>query len=386
MALGIIDVREWQTTFDLRSGKKCEDDSRLACLAREITARHTYPGDLDPEANAWVTDTALDLIEGYEPGFAFLSYAQPHLALRFGKVSDAKRRDMLKGIFAEIERFVSESGFVPVVVGSGQMVPLQGYMDLSTLDGLASSSNWAARYVGIYQASSGDLRYIRELPHVERIVSSEEWLEELDGDSPLKERLPDYLLVAREGYTFKASGASLRSLAHIPAANNTVPVHCPVGKPSSLTDIHGLVLEALEHQKIALIMVEGIGADDFGFPSVQCKNGKGWFTYEPGEAQYITITTGEHQVFNYPPGYRYYLEDDEKREFPFSGYFSSLPENTLGHVFSGRSISVGNRSMFMHVASGADISVECYARVLYNHGVMAVVHPERGSVAPGSCR
>jgi hypothetical protein len=33
--------------------------------------------------------------------------------------------------------------------------------------------------------------------------------------------------------------------------------------------------------------------------------------------------------------------------------------------------------MFMHVAGGTHLSVECFARMLYNHGVMAVVDRDR---------
>ncbi|MCR4419609.1 MAG: hypothetical protein QHH27_09590 [Clostridia bacterium] len=40
-------------------------------------------------------------------------------------------------------------------------------------------------------------------------------------------------------------------------------------------------------------------------------------------------------------------------------------------------MAVGNRSMFMHVAGGTHLSVECFARMLYNHGVMAVVDRDR---------
>ncbi|MDD3845889.1 MAG: hypothetical protein PHC90_05950 [Syntrophorhabdaceae bacterium] len=46
----------------------------------------------------------------------------------------------------------------------------------------------------------------------------------------------------------------------------------------------------------------------------------------------------------------------------------------FGNQFTGRSISVGNKSMFMHMVAGADICVECFARNLYNQGTMAVIH------------
>lgn len=51
-----------------------------------------------------------------------------------------------------------------------------------------------------------------------------------------------------------------------------------------------------------------------------------------------------------------------------------MPADTIGECFHGKSIAVGNRSMFMHTAFGTDISVECFARNLFNQGVMAVIH------------
>lgn len=380
MGLGIIDVREWQTTFDLRTGKKVAIDSDLIRMVKGLICRHPYPGDLELKSNTWVTDVALDLLGQYQPQFAFLSYAQPYFVQRFRNASSTEREEIFASVFAEIERFVKESGFVPVVVGSGDMIPLKGYTDLSPLDGLATTSNWSTRYAGIYGATASDLAYIKGLPHNKGIVSREEFMREFEGKPGMEKRLPDYLLVAEKGYAFKASGFSLRKLANIPAPNEAIPVHSTLQEPQSITDIRRIVEKALERQRVALIIVEGAGNADFRLPHVMCLNGKNWYTYEPGEAQYLAVTTGEHQYFNYPPGYRYYIDDHEKREYPFSGYFSGLPANTIGSHFAGRSIAVGNRSMFMHVTSGADISIECYARLLYNHGVMAVIHPERAKL------
>jgi len=74
-----------------------------------------------------------------------------------------------------------------------------------------------------------------------------------------------------------------------------------------------------------------------------------------------------------PTGYRYDEEDDELKGYPFSGYFREVPGHTLGADCGGRSIAVGNRSMFTHMVFGADISVECFARNLFNQGCMAVI-------------
>jgi hypothetical protein len=120
--------------------------------------------------------------------------------------------------------------------------------------------------------------------------------------------------------------------------------------------------------------MEGIGGRDFLIPNSPCINSLGWYYYEPGDPQYLTLTTGKHQVFAYPTGYQYHDENDAKREYPFSGYFLKIPEHTLAADYSGKSIAVGNHSMFVHTVFGADICIECFARNLYNQGCLGVIH------------
>ncbi len=117
-----------------------------------------------------------------------------------------------------------------------------------------------------------------------------------------------------------------------------------------------------------------MGQDYFPGNSFLCSNGPGWFCNEPGDAFYLTLSTGKHQPFAYPAGYRSFEQDVENIRFPFSGYMTGIPENTLALDYAGKSIAVGNRSMFMHMVFGVDISIECFARNLFNQGCMAVIH------------
>ncbi|HWR55467.1 MAG TPA: hypothetical protein VN462_03060 [Negativicutes bacterium] len=372
MSLAIVDVREWQNVLDLRTGKKVSEDTPAVRMVRAVLEKHPYPGDIDQRSNQWVTDTALDLIEKYAPGFVFLSYAQQYFSLRFTPLSEAEREKMIDAVFAEVERFTRESGFFTIVVGTGNMMPIAGFIDLSRLDGLAMSSNWATRYAGLYGLSTGDLDYLRRNPEIERLVSKEELIATFQGAPADADRLPDYFAVSREGMCFKSP--YLRQPVMIPGDNRFIPVLATLGDVQSITDISEFIQAYLQNNKVALIMVEGIGERDFRFASKSCSNGPGWYFYEPGEAQYLALSTGKHQFFTYNPGYRYYLDDDASKEYPFSGYFNTMPAHTLGRSFAGRSIAVGNRSMFMHTVTGTDIAIECFARNLYNQGCLAVIH------------
>lgn len=373
MSRAIIDAREWQKSFDLRSGEALAAASPLDDMVRGVQDRHPYPGDLDAAGNRWVTDTALDLMERYDPSFVFLTYAQQYFSSRYAPMSDAEWTTAIRALYEEVERFVALSGFEPVIVGTGGMTPLVDYIDLTRLDGLALSTHCSARYAGLHELSPADLEHVSALPEIERIVTGREFLalfSDCPGD-PAK--MPEYLLVGRKGYLFKTFGGVLRRVRKVPAPSYRIPVSVGLEGVSDITEMRRALGKRFQSGKVALIFVEGIGVEDFPWPYREIANGRDWFYYETGDAQYLTITTGRHHVLEYPPGYRYFEEDGPGKLYPFSGFFRSEPENAIGASLDAKSIAVGNRSMFMHMAAGADISVECFARNLYNQGTMAVI-------------
>ncbi len=374
MSLAIIDAREWQNVFDLRTGAKIVEESPLLGMVREVQARRPYPGDMDSSGNRWVSDTALDLMNRYDPSFVFLTYAQQFFSGRYSIQTEKEWGDAITDLYREVERFINLSGFTPVIVGTGDMTPFVDFIDVTQLKGLVLATHWSARYAGLHEPSSGDLKYLDAHSGIERIVHRDDFLRLFAESSGDRSRVPEYLLVAKEGYMFRTVGGAFRRVRRVPAQSFFIPVATEMGEVSTITGIRGLIDSGIGKRKIALIMVEGIGLRDFPWASQRCDNGREWFYHEPGDGQYLTISTGRHQLFDYPTGYKYFEEDAEKKEFPFSGYFRSVPEDTLAERYDVRSISVGNRSMFMHMATGTDISIECFARNLFNQGTMAVIH------------
>ena len=379
MSLAIVDAREWQNQFDLETGQKRDENSPLVQMVSQVLRDNPYPGDVDERANAWVTKTALDLIKGYQPNLVCLSYVQQFFANRYFDHSPTERDQMNRAALAEAQNFIQTSGYTPVIVGTGGMTPLLGDIDLSGLDGLAISSNWSARYCGIHSPSQQDLAYLDSIESIERIVSQKEWIQLFQSEQPEIEfhqaldLMPDFLVVAKQGYAFKTMGATLRKPVNLAENNFKIPVSTPLGQVADLRDIKGLIHSHLATHKIALILLEGVGQSYFPDTSFLCSNGPGWFCNEPGDAFYLTLSTGKHQPFAYPAGYRYF-DEAENVKFPFSGYMNKIPQNTLALDYPGKSIAVGNRSMFMHLVFGADIGVECFARNLFNQGCMGVVH------------
>lgn len=374
MSIAIVDARGWQNTLNLETGEKTSASGPAVEMVQDVLRRRPYPGDMDRGSNRWVSDTAIDLIEAYNPRFVFLTYAAQYFAGRYVPMTGGERSKMIADTFLEAQRFVDSTGFAAIVVGTGNMTPRKGAIDATAIDGLAICTHWSTRYAGLYDPSPADLALLGSHPHVESIVPREEIVNLFGGTLGEAARVPQYLMLAREGYTFKTAGVLMKTPVMIPSVNSDIPLHAPGRTVETLTDIHAILKEELAERNVALVFMEGVGCDEFVWPFTPCRNGIEWWHYEPSEAQYLTISSGRHRFLDYPTGYKDFEEEDASRLYPFSGYFKAVPEDTFGSTFAGRSIAVGNKSMFMHMVAGADISIECFARNLYNQGTMAVIH------------
>ncbi|MFA7061996.1 MAG: hypothetical protein WC156_14410, partial [Pedobacter sp.] len=265
--------------------------------------------------------------------------------------------------------------FTPVIVGRGGVTTLVDVIDLSSLDGIGVSTHWSARYAGLHKPSETDLNRLADDPNIERIVTRSDFLNLFGGSPQDGQRLPDYLLVARHGYAFKALGCTSRKPIMIPDAADHIPFFSMLGEAVEITSIRGVIDQGLQQgQRIALIMLDGVGCDDFQYSFTPCGNSRDWFCYEPSDAQHLAITTGTHRIFEHPPGYLFYAEGAKEEKYPLSGHFKDIPTGTIGAEFAGRSIAVGNKSMSMHMVTGADLCVECFARNHYNQGTLGVIH------------
>ncbi|MDD2715082.1 MAG: hypothetical protein PHW04_04200 [Candidatus Wallbacteria bacterium] len=373
MSIVIVDAREWQNMLDLKTGEKIQVENYSTEILRGVLQRHHYPGDVDQLSNRWVSETALDLIGQYHPQLVCLMYSRQYFISRFNPLSETERIRLLEEVFSEVEFMLAQSGYTPVIVGTGNLTEHIAELDLNGLDGLAISGNWSARYAGLHKPTPKDLAYLSTLPEIERIAARQELIDLFPGAECILERIPEYLLVAKEGFTFRTSGTPGRKIYRVPGISYQIPVATPLGNVETITGLRKLVRDNLKDHKIALIILEGIGEQDFRTPYSASKNSMGWYYYEPGENQLLTMSTGTQQVFAFPNGYNY-LEENDNKEFPFSGYFKKIPAGTIAEDSGFRSIAVGNHSMHTHMVFGADICVECFARNLYNQGCMGVIH------------
>lgn len=375
MAEAIIDVREWQTRVDFATGRRI--DNSMHPLIREtgrILAENPFPGDMDMESVSWVINTALELYNMYQPRFMMLNIATPFFKSIFQAPALYNRTELADKVFSEIERFTSLTGMFPVIAGTGDTTPLKGEINLAMLDGLVNCAGMGPVYAGVYDPSSQDLDFLLQHDDVELVMAKSKLISEWGGTPDFIKRLPDYLLVARKGYIFRAYGSMSRTFYQIPSRHDYIPLLAP-DKADSITDIAGMVRKLVADKPVALIVAEGLGEKDFPAGYKRCRNTLDWYSYVPGDGFYLALSTGQHLPYHqFPPGYRYYLDDGEDKLYPFSGPYREMPSRAIGHTLAVRSAAVGNRSIMTHVASGADISVECFARGLYNYGSMAVIN------------
>lgn len=373
--IGVIDVIDWQTVVNLKTGTGISADKPLVQLARELQKDHSYPGDQSTQCSKWVTDTALDLSHRYCPDLMILDYAYPALRRLFGTPSKREWKETVDTTIASVDAFINTSGFEPIIIGSGDMIPVQGSIDLSSLECLTATGGPSPTQSGLFSPSAADLEMVHAHPHVRSVLPKEELMEKYDFCAAARRRFPEHLAIAEPGYIFRGLGSTARPVNHIPGYNTTIPVSTALGKPTEITDTKALIEQRLaEKKKVALIIIEGIGTAEFPYPFTQCGNTFHWHAYSPGTGQYAALMTGKHLPQHpYPPGYLYFPEDGEDREYPFSGPFGELPMDSLGAECNCKSAAVGNRSTFTHVYAGTDIAIECFARNLYNYGTMAVI-------------
>jgi len=375
MKAGIIDVGEWQSIIDFKTGNKIYPDNSNTLMNKmqELVRKSPYHGDKDIKSNEWVSKVALELDQIYEPDFMFLNYASPFIRSVFCPEEERQWQVTLNSVFEEVQNFIDNTGFTPIIVGTGSTIPLEGNIDLSSLDGLALCGGMGSLDAGLYEASSKDLEFIRRNPCISKIVSREELVSEWCGNEEFISRLPDYLLIANEGYVFRGTGSMSRPMFRISARDRFIPVSSPL-PVKNISDIAGVASQLLKKERVALIVIEGVGIDEFQPNFLPCEAGFGWYTYYSPDNMYLVMCSGKHlSEHKFPPGYRYFDADTEDKPYPFSGMFDYLPEDVIGNKPGIRSGAVGSRSMLTHIASGADISVECFVRALYNYGCMVVM-------------
>lgn len=318
-------------------------------MARLINS-NPYPGDLSLDSYSWITDTALCMDEIYNPNFMFLSYANPYYVAMNTPRKDLNWGDHIEELFSEVGRFLNETEYTPIIVGTGGTYPTEGVIDLNYLEG-ESNFNWPGSvYASVYNATSKDIKYLEKDKAIQMVIPFERL--KVMAEEP-KEVLPDYFLIARRGYAFSKQDSPTNYSVN--ARDVDIPIIAP--QPiNSISQVSKLIKSLLFRRKrVVLIILEGVSCQDFKWEHRTCRNTYSWFTYLPEELQYLTLGTGLNL-----PNYRIFSKFCSPR-FNFNTFLNRLliEGKTVGSKNGIRSAAIGSRRNLTHLASGADITIEC---------------------------
>ena len=387
MKVGMFCSDEQSESYNFKTGEllSSRPGHPLVDWVSNLLAHYPYPGDLNTQSVDWVTDIALELERVYQPRFVLLSYANYYLISLFKRSSQYDREAFRKQLFAAVDRFFSQTNMTPFIIGTGGTLPLEGEVDLTELDGFVTASRMGPIYAGLFQPSERDLFYLNQLEAIQMILPQNRLSQVWNPGNGFEGKIPDYLMVAARGFAFCTPDSSKGRIYQVNARDNSIPIFAP-DPIKSIVDIAPAIKKRLRKERVALVILEGIDREQFAYGNDFCSNTYSWYTYLPGEGQYLAMTTGKHLPdHSYPPGYRDYKEEEGK-SYPFSGYYRSMPSGTLGSILSKRSIAVGSRSILTHVASGANLCIEGYTRSMKQKGTLAVIDMNKIRKNRAGCR
>ena len=378
--LGIIDVREWQAVIDLATAKPVNRNEEFLKPLRSLAKRFPYPGDRDNAGSKWTITAAEAVVNYYNPGWLFLGFTQPFFSGVYSPCPVEKRKDTAKVILDYIMGFARKHKFSPLIISSGGLVPLKGYIVVPELKGNLQSSAWSYNMAGVYQSEPGDEILLAQEPYIRTIIRKDDFVESCKITNPAYiDDFPDYLVIAEDGWSFKGLCSNNRVLYNIEKYSSTLPVYSEIGYPSHIEGICGLMEDALDQgKKVLLAVVEGLDEDDFVLPHQNVNNCRDWYAYE-GYTLYHTLVTGKpFWHCTHPPIYDMSARRMLPLHYPMSTpHTGTICVESLGRRASVPTAAVGSRSITTHAMVNADLMMECYIRSQANMGVLVAVNEDR---------
>lgn len=374
--LGLLDTGGHQMRFDFATGVPVSTDSKTVAAVASILARRPYPGDAQPVSDTWVTDMALELLAVYRADFVVLDYVQAAFA---ATNEPGDPRAAFEHVFSQVDRFLAETDFEPVIWGCGELEEVRELVDVEKL--LPAGEAMAVpggKYVDLNfgHALESVPPALDPLCRYGKVLTRQQFLETLNEgfSEEFAESIGDAIAIANPGWMYKGLGSGSRPIYRTGALCPTVPLYSSIGPAASICEVPNVIRQAVRaNRKVALIMLEGVGHDSFPWPAQACRNHSGELVFQAPWYQYLTLSTGiPYNRYRHPLSNQYWLQD--YHPYPYSGRFHRLLEDAICCDLSGkRSLAVGNRSIFTHAVFGADLAVECYCCNMRNYGAMAVI-------------
>jgi len=189
--------------------------------------------------------------------------------------------------------------------------------------------------------------------------------------------MPDVIILRESGYALTRT--RFRGLFQHKAVEITdeLPIYTTLPMPSHITDVKRVINTALDNGiKVALIILDGIGAADFHLPYENLPARDKWITYSDSFSQYMALLLGEPFYRSGIPLVREFRTFKERvNRYPYSQFTDGeMPKNAIGRRKDVKTAAVGCRSIYTHAVSQADICIECHARQMVSSGILALVN------------
>ena len=382
----MLDVNGWQGLFDFQTGEALPFENKpYLDLARDISKRHPYPGDLNPDVFAWTTDFALDVAKEYNPQLMVLSYANAMITRINSKMSVVETRDLERLVLSEAFRFAKESDYEPIIVSTGNMKKIDLVVNTDDIEGYFNVST-DSHIGGIFGATAKDYDTVQNMIGIKSYMTKSEFVKShhLHGEYAL-DRTPDIVLFADDDFALTNTGNRGTTLEEICERKGTCKAFSRLpGLPNNIFEFRDFIdLQLKSGKRIAVIVVEGVDDESMPEGSIDVVKESDGIYYSEGVLFYYALLNGKKFnsfgmpfIFHNPfikkkPGARYsysYIKTDEFQD-------------PIGFNRKFKTASVGTRSGIFHSACMCDYSFECHCRGLAESGVLTFVNSEKlGSV------
>ena len=378
MAFIILDAEGWQNVVDFETGESLDKwDNRIVDDMLDIIPRYPYPGDMNPDSIEWTGNVGKALYDYYHPDFILLSFATPSFVKASVKLSSEEEKELNKRLFSTVKGFIEHTGYTPVIIGTGGMSEIKEVSVPARLKGRMSQGHGPFSYSGIFNVTDEEMELVRGIEHT-RLFTKDDIRRDFPaaGETYLAD-MPDVLILRESGYAY--TNTRYRGLLQYKAANivENLPISTTLTMPSHITDVKRVINNALDNgEKIALIILEGIGAEDFEIPYKNLPSSDKWIAYSDCFCQYMALMSGE-------PFYRFKIPlvrepkafKARMNRYPYSQFTDGeMPKNTIGRRKDKKTAAAGSRSIYTHAISQADICVECQARQMLSSGILILVN------------
>jgi len=378
MAYIILDAVGWQNVVDFETGESLDSwDNPVVDDMMKLVPHFQYPGDTEPDSIEWTANIGKALYEYNQPDFMFLSFATPGFIKSSYKLDDSEEKEIHERLFSSIKDFLDHTGYSPVIIGTGGMSELKEIIIPNSLKGRISQGHGPFSHSGIFRVTEEEAKLVRDIKHT-RMYTNEEMRKDFpEASDEYFSQMPDILITRESGYAF--SRARYRGMFQYkaPEVTENLPIHTTLQMPSHLTDVKRVINEALDNkQKVALIVLDGVGAKDFLLPYDDLPAHEKWLSYSDTFCIYMALLLGE-------PFYRFgiplvrEIKTFVKRgkRYPYSQFTDGdMPKNTIGRRKDIKTAAAGSRSIYTHAISQADICIECQARQMVASGTLVLVN------------